>query len=618
MLMPYHVQPTLYMLVPAKMKRMNVHRILVETILKHDLMRMMLVWLLWEINLCDFSRGERTDFEAAAEPECNSAETNFYSNNGDDTLGYSKVDHKRSSMDGWNLTSQKLIDSFPLDPIRQNYVRQVRECIFSAVQPTPFKSAVTLVAVSKEVVEDLLDLDVSITETQEFIQFVSGARVLPGMISLAHRYGGHQFGVWSGQLGDGRAHLLGVYVNRRGTRWELQLKGSGKTPYSRDGDGRAVLRSSVREFLCSEALNYLGVPTSRAASLVLSNDDVKRDQFYNGNVKNEKGAIVLRVAKSWFRFGSLEILAYSGEIELLRKLVDFVIEQYFPLINATSSNKYLEFFSQVVTDTSYLIAHWMSVGFAHGVCNTDNFSILSITIDYGPFGFMDYYDPNFVPNTSDDEGRYKIGNQANIGRYNLDKLQKALNPLLDPMQQLLTEQILKGYPDLYQTKFLELFKAKLGLSGLDNNDGYLVAYLLKLMEDTQADFTMTFRQLSEITKQHLKVNNISEEYWALQDLAKHEKFLDWINLYLLRLKRNAADSDEARIIRMQSVNPRYILRNWMAESAIKKSERNDFSEVHLLQKILRHPFTKQTEAEGAGYSSRPPPWAKDLRVSCSS
>ncbi|XP_032871855.1 protein adenylyltransferase SelO-like isoform X1 [Amblyraja radiata] len=602
----------------AKMRLVAVQRTLTGTILKLDIMRIMLLWLIWESTFGIFSRGEITNYKAAAEPECNSIDSNFYSINGDDTLGYSKVNYKRSSMDGWNLTSQKLIDSFPLDSIKQNYVRQVRDCIFSAIQPTPFKSAVTLAAVSKEVVEDLLDLDVSLTKTKEFIQFVSGAKVLPGSISLAHRYGGHQFGVWSGQLGDGRAHLLGAYVNRHGTRWELQLKGSGKTPYSRDGDGRAVLRSSLREFLCSEALNYLEIPTSRAASLVISNDVVKRDNFYNGNVKNEKGAIVLRVAKSWFRFGSLEILAYSGEIELLRKLVDFVIEQHFPLINATGSNKYLEFFSQVVTDTSYLIARWMSVGFAHGVCNTDNFSIISITIDYGPFGFMDYYDSNFVPNTSDDEGRYKIGNQANVGRYNLDKLKKALNPLLEPQQQLLAEQILKGYPGLYQAKFLELFKAKLGLSGLDDSDDYLIAFLLKLMEDTRADFTMTFRQLSEIYKQDLEVKNISKEYWALQDLAKHKKFSHWINLYLLRLKSNTIESDDARRIRMQSVNPRYIFRNWMAESAIKKAERNDFSEIHLLQKILRHPFTKQAEAEEAGYSSRPPPWAKDLRVSCSS
>ncbi|XP_043546473.1 protein adenylyltransferase SelO-like isoform X3 [Chiloscyllium plagiosum] len=544
--------------------------------------KIMILGLIWESTVGIFCRGKSTELEVVSVPECDSADSNHFANS--DNLNYSEINSKRVSLDRWNLSSQKLIDSFPLDPIKENYVRQVRDCIFSAVHPEPFTSAIKLVAVSK-------------------------------------------FGVWAGQLGDGRAHLLGAYTNRHGTRWELQLKGSGKTPYSRDGDGRAVLRSSVREFLCSEALNYLGIPTTRAASLVVSNDDVKRDQFYNGSVRNEKGAIVLRVAKSWFRFGSLEILAYSGETELLRKLVDFIIKLHFPLINVTSSNRYLDFFSQVVTDTSYLIAQWMSVGFAHGVCNTDNFSVLSITLDYGPFGFMDFYDPNFVPNTSDDESRYKIGNQANVGRYNLDKLRNALKSLLNPKQQLLTEQILKGYPDLYQTKLMELFRAKLGLIGHDNNDDYLIAYLLKLMEDTRADFTMTFRQLSEITQQQLAANSISEEYWAIQDLARHKKFSYWIKLYLSRLNRNKLDTDEARKTRMENlniiisfkgVNPRYILRNWMAESAIKKSERNDFSEVRFLKKILRHPFNKQTEAEDAGYSSRPPSWATELRVSCSS
>ncbi|XP_072364530.1 protein adenylyltransferase SelO-like isoform X1 [Scyliorhinus torazame] len=598
------------------MKRMKVKRTIVANIFNPNVMKIMIMGLIWESTVGIFSRGERTEFEAS-DLECGSVDSSHYFTNGDN-LGYSQVNHKRVSLDLWKLTSQKLIESFPLDPIKENYVRQVRDCIFSAVQPEPFKSAAKLVAVSKEVVEDLLDLDVSVTETKEFIQFVSGAQILPGSVPLAHRYGGHQFGVWAGQLGDGRAHLLGVYINRHGTRWELQLKGSGKTPYSRDGDGRAVLRSSIREFLCSEALNYLGIPTSRAASLVVSNDNVKRDQFYNGSVKNEKGAVVLRVAKSWFRFGSLEILAHSGETELLRTLVDFIIKQYFPFINATNSNRYLDFFSQVVTDTSYLIAHWMSVGFAHGVCNTDNFSVLSVTLDYGPFGFMDFYDPNFVPNTSDDEGRYKIGNQANVGRYNLDKLRKALTLLLDSKQQLSAEQILKDYPDLYHIKLMELFKAKLGLFGRDKNDDYLIKYLLKLMEDTRADFTMTFRQLSEITQQQLEAHSISEEYWALQDIARHTKFFHWVNLYLSRLNKNIVDSDEARRTRMQSINPRYILRNWMAESAIKKAEGNDFSEVHLLQKVLCYPFNKQTEAEEAGYSSHPPPWARELRVSCSS
>ncbi|XP_025061931.1 uncharacterized protein LOC102383456 isoform X4 [Alligator sinensis] len=508
--------------------------------------------------------------------------------------------------------------ALPVDPIQENYVRQVRDCIFSVAYPTPFKSRVLLVAVSKVVLEEILDLDVSITETDDFLQFVSGGKVGIGFVPLAHRYGGHQFGSWAGQLGDGRAHMIGVYTNRYGERWELQLKGSGKTPYSRDGDGRAVLRSSVREFLCSEAMHYLGIPTSRAASLVVSDDDVWRDQFYNGNVKKERGAVVLRVAKSWFRIGSLEILAHSGELDLQRSLLDFIIQEHFPSISMNDSNRYLDFFSRVVSETANLIALWMSVGFAHGVCNTDNFSLLSITIDYGPFGFMESYDPDFVPNTSDDERRYKIGNQANVGLFNLDKLLQALKPLLDSRQKQLAFQIVEGYSSHYYLHFTELFKAKLGFLGEGEDDYYLIAFLLRLMEDTKADFTMTFRQLSEITQDQLKELHIPKEYWALQDLAKHKFFSDWVTMYLLRLRRNKGDSDSKRRKRMTSINPRYVLRNWMAESAIRKAEMNDFSGVHLLQQVLQHPFQRQSVAEKAGYALHPPTWAKDLKVSCSS
>ncbi|XP_017672748.1 PREDICTED: UPF0061 protein Pfl01_0444-like [Lepidothrix coronata] len=518
----------------------------------------------------------------------------------------------------WALSSDSLLDPFPVDVIQENYVRNVRNCIFSIVYPTPFKSRVRLVAVSKEVIENILDLDISIKGTSDFLEFVSGRKVILGSVPLAHRYGGHQFGTWAGQLGDGRAHLVGVYTNRHGERWELQLKGSGKTPYSRNGDGRAVLRSSVREFLCSEAMHYLGIPTSRAASLVVSDDDVWRDQFYNGNIKKERGAIVLRLAKSWFRIGSLEILAHSGELDLQRRLLDFIIQEHFPSIAVNDSNRYLEFFSTVVSETANLIALWMSVGFAHGVCNTDNFSLLSITIDYGPFGFMESYDPNFVPNTSDDERRYKIGNQANVGLFNLSKLLQALNPLLDPRQKQLTSQILEGYGERYYSRFTELFKAKLGLLGENENDNYLIAFLLKIMEDTKADFTMTFRELSEITEDQLRELHIPEEFWTLQDLSKHKLFSEWVIMYLLRLKHNKGDSDSKRRTRMTTVNPRYILRNWMAESAVQKSNLNDFSEVRLLEQVLQHPFQRQEAAERAGYSLRPPAWAKGLKVSCSS
>ncbi|CAM5094358.1 unnamed protein product [Eretmochelys imbricata] len=532
--------------------------------------------------------------------------------------GYCERKRKTNSLSMWSLSSESLIDMLPVDTIPENSIRKVRDCIFSVAYPTPFISRVLLVAVSKDVLEGILDLDVSVKQTDDFLQLVSGGKVVLGSIPLAHRYGGHQFGSWAGQLGDGRAHLIGVYTNRYGERWELQLKGSGKTPYSRNGDGRAVLHSSVREFLCSEAMHYLGIPTSRAASLVVSNDDVWRDQFYNGSVKKERGAVVLRVAKSWFRIGSLEILAHSGELDLQRTLLDFVIQEHFPSVNMNDSNRYLDFFSKVVLETANLIALWMSVGFAHGVCNTDNFSLLSITIDYGPFGFMESYDPNFVPNTSDDERRYKIGNQANVGMFNLNKLLQALKPVLDHRQKHLAFQILEGYSEHYYSRFTELFRAKLGLLGESEDDNYLIAFLLKLMEDTKADFTMAFRQLSEITQDQLKELRVPQEFWALQDLAKHKFFSDWVTIYLLRLGRNMGDSDSTRRKRMTAVNPRYVLRNWMAESAVQKAKMNDFSEVQLLQEVLQHPFQRQAAAEKAGYSLRPPSWAKDLKVSCSS
>ncbi|RXN11886.1 seleno O-like protein [Labeo rohita] len=324
--------------------------------------------------------------------------------------------------------SHKLIDALPLDEVDDNFIRTVKGCVFSKCQPTPLKEPLTLAAVSQDVLGNILDLNESVIQNEEFVHCVSGGKLFPGSIPLAHRYGGHQFGYWAGQLGDGRAHFLGEYTNR-------------------SGDGRAVIRSSVREFLCSEAMHFLGVPTSRA---------------------------------------------------------------------------------------------------------------------------------------------------------------------------LRCQQILREYSQIYHQRFHELFKAKLGFLGNEEKDSYVIAFLLKLMEDTGADFTMTFRQLSEVSLSQLQTGSIPLSVWALSDLSSHEYFRDWVQLYLQRLSRMKNDSDAARQHRMRGVNPRYVLRNWMAESAIRKAEKNDFSEVALLQKTLTEPFVEQEEAERAGYSSKPPSWAQQLRVSCSS
>ncbi|KAK3707431.1 hypothetical protein QZH41_011901 [Actinostola sp. cb2023] len=462
------------------------------------------------------------------------------------------------------------------------------------------KTKPSLVAVSPDVVQDVLDIDSDLAMgSDSFLQFASGNALAGNSIPIAHvmvdiRYiiDHMTFGEWSGQLGDGRAVMLGDYVNRKGERWELQLKGSGKTPYSRHGDGRAVLRSSIREFLASEAMHYLGIPTSRAASIVVSNDPLWRDMFYDGHPKQEKAAVVLRVAKSWFRIGSLEILTERGEIELLRKLVDFIIEQHFEDIK-DDNNKYLNFFSKVVTMTSDMIAQWQSVGFVHGVCNTDNFSLLSITIDYGPFGFLDEYDKDFIPNSSDDEGRYSFRNQPSIGLFNLEKLLDAMSPILNRKK---AQKVLVQYSDIFNNRFGKLVFFAVDIAtlfhvvrhfefdyrtqtaerpeliyGLSNIAGFHI-----LMESSHADFTMTFRQLGDLSRYDMKNGTLPEEAWALKKLAKHKNWFDWLQRYHERLDRLLW---QRRNTNYEGLNPRYVLRNWMAQSAIDKADVGDFTEV---------------------------------------
>ena len=536
----------------------------------------------------------------------------------------------------WSFSNRSPLLDFPIDQEEKNYVRSVHNVSFSRVTPTPFHSTPVLVALSSRAVHDILDLDpCDAALSPKFLIMASGGHPPPpNTLNLAHCYGGHQFGHWAGQLGDGRAVLLGSYINHRGEYWEAQLKGSGKTQYSRRGDGRAVVRSSVREFLASEAMHGLGIPTSRAASLVISSDTAWRDQFYNGNARQEPTAIVLRLAPSWFRIGSLEILHYRKEVDLLQQTVDFVISQYFPdltLLYVNPSARYAAFFATVVNQTAHMIAHWQSVGFTHGVCNTDNFSLLSLTIDYGPFGFMDQYDPNFVPNTSDDEGMYRYQYQPSVGYYNLVKLQEAMKPLLqEEGSKIEVQKSLMLYPTAFNDAFLRLMLEKLGLTGSEDMQAVeiLVLNLLQMMEDKGADFTMTFRELSEITMAKLVTDTLPGHYWALPRLLAHSAWKDWL-LHYLSLTASLATSKQAVLIasyaegmrqeRMQRRNPRYVLRNWMAEEAIRRLERfGDFSVVHKLQRVLENPFVVVQEAEVSGYAQPPPSWAQKLRVSCSS
>ena len=518
----------------------------------------------------------------------------------------------------WSFANDTVLHKLPVDRERKNYVRKVSNAIFSSVLPTPLNPPPILAAIAIAPLADLLDLDpCDCASSAQFVDFVGGNWVHPTATPLSHRYGGHQFGYWAGQLGDGRAILLGEYRNRRGEHWELQLKGSGKTPYSRAGDGRAVLRSSVREFLASEAMHYLGVPTSRAVGLVVSEEPVWRDQFYDGHPQQERAAVVLRIAPSWFRIGSLEILHHSREYTLLKQLVDFTIDHYFLHINTVGPRKYAEFFATVVNETAAMVAHWQAVGFAHGVCNTDNFSLLSITIDYGPFGFMDDYDPDFVPNTSDDEGRYSFSNQPRVGFYNLQKLGDALSSLLESE----VESALRGYPLVFNEVYMDLMRRKLGLVGREERDEALVILLLQLMQVTKADYTITFRELSETILHNLVQGNLPETAWATSKLRLHPKWSIWVTLYAARVRDSypvVSYAEGLRMQGMQAANPCYVLRNWMAERAIQLAEHGDFSEIHQLYQVLRKPFERQSEGETAGYSRPPPPWSHSLRVSCSS
>jgi len=346
-------------------------------------------------------------------------------------------------------------------------------------------------------------------------------------------------------------------------------------------------------------------------------DKVARDMFYDGRMKMEQCAVVLRIAPTWFRFGSFEILAKSNEVEELRQLADFVLKQSFPHIPETGEQGYLAMFQEVVEKTAQLVAHWTSVGFAHGVLNTDNMSIASVTIDYGPFGFLDEYKPGFTPNHSDDDGRYDFQSQAGIGRWNLAKLATALRPLLGAGHENTLETLLKGYWPAYDAKMLELWRAKLGLVTEEEEDKALVELLLATMEVVEADFTQTFRDLAELSLEDLKDQKIPSSAWGLTQCMKHKQMKEVLSQYVARLKREERE-DMARMESMQGANPRYILRNWMAQRAIELAEEEDFSEVSFLLELLQNPFSTNKEAEARGYASPPPKWSRRLAVSCSS
>ncbi len=479
----------------------------------------------------------------------------------------------------------------------ENSFASLPPAFYTQLLPTPLP-APYLVAVSPSAAR-LVGLEPAALATQEAVDMLIGNRVADGSKPLAAVYSGHQFGVWAGQLGDGRAILLGDVATANGPL-ELQLKGAGLTPYSRMGDGRAVLRSSIREFLCSEAMHGLRIPTTRALSVVGSDQGVVRESI-------ETAAVVVRMAPSFIRFGSFEHWYYNRKLDELKQLADYVIDRFYPALR-DEENPYAAFLEEVTRRTARMIAHWQAVGFMHGVMNTDNMSILGETLDYGPFGFMDGFDANHICNHSDDNGRYSYANQPQIGHWNCYALAQALLPLVGEVE--LTQEALDVYQPEFARHIDQLLHAKLGLTTSQDSDRELLDGLFALLQANHADFTIFFRRLSGLRA----AGPDGDE--PLRDLfIDRPAFDQWAELYRTRLRVENSD-DAARKLAMDQVNPKYVLRNYMAQLAIEKAQNKDFSEVERLLALLERPFDEQPENEQ--YADFPPDWSSQLSVSCSS
>jgi len=521
----------------------------------------------------------------------------------------------------------------PADPNRNNTTREVFESCFSYVSPQKPLNP-TLIHVSLEMAE-LLGLNEDDIISEAFLEFVSGSNILKDTNPYAMCYGGHQFGNWAGQLGDGRAiNLTEVEHNKK--RWALQLKGAGKTPYSRSADGLAVLRSSIREHLCSEAMHYLGVPTTRSLSLSLSGDKVLRDIMYDGHVAYEKGAIVCRVAPCFIRFGNFEIFASRGDIETLQTLTNYTIKEFYPEIESGSKEGYIAFFSEVVNNTMEMIVHWQRVGFVHGVMNTDNMSIHGLTIDYGPYGWLEDYDPEWTPNTTDKQiKRYRFGNQPQIALWNLYQLANALFPLVKETEPFL--EILENFDVEYKQKYSSMMRDKLGLKEQFESDKKLISDLHKTLKLTETDMTIFFRNLAnvkksmEITEDLTFLEPVMEAFYKPEELAdtfykpeEIENVVDvnwriWFKAYFDRLKLEEL-SDLERKAEMNKVNPKYVLRNYMAQLVIDEADKGDYSLLDEVHRMLKQPYNEQPGFQK--WFSKRPEWARDKvgssMLSCSS
>ncbi len=499
--------------------------------------------------------------------------------------------------------------ALPADPVTENYRRQVQQALYSRVTPATV-TAPGLVAYSREAA-GLIGLQPADCETPEFAEVFAGNRTLDGMDPHATCYGGHQFGNWAGQLGDGRAINLGEVQTAEG-HWMLQLKGAGPTPYSRTADGLAVLRSSLREFLCSEAMFHLGVPTTRALSLIVTGEGVVRDMLYDGHPEEEPGAVVCRMSPSFVRFGHFQMLTARNEINLLKDFTDYVITRDFAeLVPATDINRdvYLAWFNEVCQRTARLMVEWMRVGFVHGVMNTDNMSILGETIDYGPYGWLEDFDPNWTPNTTDAANRrYRYGQQPGIGQWNLMQLANALVPLIEDTAPL--EEALTAYAQSYEAGWQDMMAAKLGLAAYDAD---LVNGLLNLLTMAETDMTIFFRRLATVDQGAPEADALHEAYYGGPSAAVKNETRNWLSRYAAVLELQQVDPS-IRPAAMNAVNPKYVLRNYIAQLAIDDAAQGDYDLTNRLLDVLRRPYDEQPEHEE--FAARRPEWAR-TRVGCS-
>ena len=505
--------------------------------------------------------------------------------------------------------TNKFTNQLPSDPELENSRRQVLESVYSFVEPIQTANP-SLIHVSDEMKDELGFSDEDI-QSKVFLNFVTGNKVMEGSKPFAMCYGGHQFGHWAGQLGDGRAINLGEIND-----WAIQLKGAGPTPYSRRADGLAVLRSSIREYLCSEAMYHLGVPTTRALSLSLTGDQVMRDVMYDGNPAYEKGAIVSRVSPSFLRFGNFEIFSARGDHKNLQVLADYTINTHFSYLGEPSKETYLKFFQEVTDRTLEMIIHWQRVGFVHGVMNTDNMSILGLTIDYGPYGWLEGYEFGWTPNTTDRQNkRYRYGNQPHIGLWNLYQLANALYPLIDEVEPL--EEILESYKTNYEIGSFDMMRSKLGLKTSEESDEDLIRLLNKNLQESETDMTIFFRNLSQFQKEHPEngIEVIQQAFY--EPKAIQGKLLaqwnQWFEDYANRLKAEALSNDQRRE-QMNKVNPKYVLRNYMAQLAIDKADNGDYTLIEEFYQLLKKPYDEQPNSEQ--WFAKRPEWARH-KVGCS-